>query len=630
MTDIPGYALLGRVNTPADLRRLPDDELSALAMEMRRYLIETLGRIGGHFAANLGTVELSIALHRVFDTPHDRLVWDVGHQAYPHKMLTGRRAGLETIRRLGGLHPFLARNESEYDVFGAGHSSTSLSAATGIAAAAKLKGEKRRVVAIIGDGGMSAGMAFEALNHLGHLGLDVLVVYNDNDMSISENVGALRDYSARLVRKLGLTSPHSLRAPREPGSEGEANLAHLDRPGALFETLGFRYQGPIDGHDLGAMTAALERMKDARGPQLLHVITVKGKGFEPAELDPIKYHGVTQFDPVTGDFPSKKAGRPTYTQVFGDWLCDAAEKFPEMVAITPAMREGSGLVEFSQKYPSRYFDVGIAEQHAVTLAAGMAVEGLKPVVAIYSTFLQRAYDQLIHDVAIQNLPVVFALDRGGLVGADGATHHGAFDLSFLRCIPNMVVMAPSDELECRRMLSTGLTLDRPSAVRYPRGTGTGVEFKRDLETLVVGKARVVREAHGRRRPRVALLAFGAMVHVALEAAEILDAAVVDMRFVRPLDTGMILEQANETDLLVTLEDNARLGGAGSAVNEVLLAQHHTVPVLNLGLPDQFVEHGTREELLAQCGLDSAGVLRSIQKRLRSKDLDEEALRQRRS
>jgi 1-deoxy-D-xylulose-5-phosphate synthase len=629
MTDIPGYALLGRVNTPTDLRRLPEAELTALAMEMRRYLIETLGRIGGHFAANLGTVELSIALHRVFDTPQDRLVWDVGHQAYPHKMLTGRRARLETIRRHGGLHPFLARDESEFDVFGAGHSSTSISAATGIAAAAKLKGEKRRVVAIIGDGGMSAGMAFEALNHLGHLGLDVLVVYNDNDMSISENVGALRDYSARLVRKLGLTAPHSARTPREPGSEGEDNLAHLDRPGTLFETLGFRYLGPVDGHDLGAMTGALERLKDARGPQLLHVITVKGKGFEPAELDPIKYHGVTQFDPVTGDFPSKKAGRPSYTQVFGEWLCDAAEKFPEMVAITPAMREGSGLVEFSQKYPSRYFDVGIAEQHAVTLAAGMAVEGLKPVVAIYSTFLQRAYDQLIHDVAIQNLPVVFALDRGGLVGADGATHHGAFDLSFLRCIPNMVVMAPSDELECRHMLSTGLTLDRPSAVRYPRGTGTGVEFKRDLETLVVGKARVVREAHGRRRPRVAILAFGTMVHVALEAAEILDAAVVDMRFIRPLDTGMILEQANETDLLVTLEDNARLGGAGSAVNEVLLAQHHTVPVLNLGLPDQFVEHGTREELLAQCGLDGAGVLRSIQKRLRSKDLDEEALRQRR-
>jgi 1-deoxy-D-xylulose-5-phosphate synthase len=546
-------------------------------------------------------------------------------------MLTGRRARLETIRRFGGLAPFLHRAESEHDVFGAGHSSTSLSAATGIAAAARLKNDKRRVVAVIGDGGMSAGMAFEALNHLGHLGLDVLVVYNDNDMSISENVGALRDYSARLMRKLGLDAPHSARAPREAGSEGEANLAHLDRPGALFETLGFRYTGPIDGHDLASMTRQLELLKDVRGPQLLHVITVKGKGFEPAEADPIKYHGVTQFDPVTGDFPSKNpAARPSYTQVFGDWLCDAAAASPELVAITPAMREGSGLVEFSQRFPERYFDVGIAEQHSVTLAAGMACEGMRPVVAIYSTFLQRAYDQLIHDVAIQNLPVVFALDRGGLVGADGATHHGAFDLSYLRCIPNLVVMAPSDELECRRMLSTGLALNQPSAVRYPRGTGTGAAFARDLETLPLGKARMVREARGRRRPRVAMLAFGAMVHPALEAAEILDAAVVDMRFVKPLDTDMILELANETDLFVTIEDNVRHGGAGSAVNEVLLAQHHALPVLNLGLPDQFVEHGTREELLGQCGLDSAGIQRAIQKRLRSKDLDEQSIQQRRS
>jgi len=624
MTDIPGYALLGRVNTPAELRLLPEGELTALAVEMRRYLIETLGRIGGHFAANLGTVELSIALHRVFDTPHDRLVWDVGHQAYPHKMLTGRRARLETIRKHEGLAPFLQRGESEFDAFGAGHSSTSLSAAAGMAAAAKLQGQKHRVVAVIGDGGMSAGMAFEALNHLGHLGLDVLVVYNDNDMSISENVGALRDYSARLVKKLGMAAPHHARAPRESGSEGEDNLTHLDRPGSLFETLGFKYHGPVDGHDLGALRPALERLKDAKGPQLLHVITVKGKGFDPAEADPIAYHGVTQFDPVTGAFPARKsAAAPSYTQVFGDWLCDAAERNPKLVAITPAMREGSGLVEFAQRFPSRYFDVGIAEQHSVTLAAGMACEGLKPVVAIYSTFLQRAYDQLIHDVAIQNLPVLFALDRGGLVGADGATHHGAFDHSFLRCIPNLVVMAPSDALECRRMLSTGLSLNQPSAVRYPRGGGPAIELKRDLETLPVGKARVVREGHGRRRPRVAILAFGAMVQPALEAAEILDAAVVDMRFVKPLDTEKILEMANETDLLVTLEDNVRSGGAGSAVNEVLLAQHHAVPVLNLGLPDQFVEHGTREELLAQCGLDSAGIQRSIQKRLRSKDLDQE-------
>jgi 1-deoxy-D-xylulose-5-phosphate synthase len=640
MTDIPGYALLGRVNTPADLRRLPESELTALAVEMRRYLIETLGRIGGHFAANLGTVELSLALHRVLDTPRDRLVWDVGHQAYAHKMLTGRRKGLETIRRLGGLAPFLQRSESEYDAFGAGHSSTALSAAAGMAAAAKLSGDRRRVVAVIGDGGMTAGMAFEALNHLGHLGLDVLVILNDNDMSISENVGALRDHSARLVKKLGMMAPHTARPPTRhspvgatanlengrPPTDAGYNEAHLDRPGALFETLGFAYHGPLDGHDLPALTKQLERLKDARGPQLLHVITYKGKGFDPAEADPITYHGVTQFDPVTGAFPAKKAtARPSYTQVFGDWLCDAAERNPKLVAITPAMREGSGLVEFAQRFPDRYFDVGIAEQHAVTLAAGMACEGLKPVVAIYSTFLQRAYDQLIHDVAIQNLPVVFALDRGGLVGADGATHHGAFDFSFLRCVPNLVVMAPSDELECRRMLSTGLALSQPSAIRYPRGGGPGVELKRDLETLPLGKARLVRAAHGRRRPRVAILAFGAMVQPALDAAEILDAAVVDMRFVRPLDAEMILEMANETDLLVTVEDNVRLGGAGSAVNEVLVAQHQRVPVLNLGLPDHFVEHGTREELLAQVGLDAAGLLRAIQKRLRSRDLDEEAL-----
>ncbi|MEQ1438675.1 1-deoxy-D-xylulose-5-phosphate synthase [Fontimonas sp. SYSU GA230001] len=617
MTEIPGYALLGGVQTPADLRRLAPEDLPHLAVEIRRYLIETLGRIGGHFAANLGTVELSIALHRCLDTPHDRLVWDVGHQAYPHKMLTGRRARLETIRRLDGLAPFCHRAESEYDTFGVGHSSTSISAAAGMAAAARLKSERRRVVAVIGDGGMTAGMAFEALNHAGHLKLDLLVIYNDNDMSISENVGALRNHSARLVRKLGLAAPHRSRPVDE-----EHNEAHLDNPGAMFETLGFAYHGPIDGHDLGALTAALDRLKDAKGPQLLHVITVKGKGFDPAEADPIKYHGVTQFDPVTGAFPGKKgAVKPSYTQIFGDWLCEAAAADPGVVAITPAMREGSGLVEFAQRFPDRYFDVGIAEQHAVTLSAGLACEGLKPVCAIYSTFLQRGYDQLIHDVAIQNLPVVFAIDRGGLVGADGATHHGAFDLSYLRCIPNLVVMAPSDENECRRMLSTGLTLNQPSAVRYPRGTGTGVACEREPKPLALGKGRIVREAHGRRRPRVAILAFGAMVQPAIEAAEIFDAVVADMRFVKPLDTELILELANENDLLVTLEDNARLGGAGSGVNEVLVAQHHTVPVLNLGLPDHFVEHGTREELMALCGLDTAGIQRAIGKRLRSRDLD---------
>ena len=615
-TDAPGYTLLGRIDSPEDLRRLPATELPHLAVEMRRYLIETLGRIGGHFAANLGTVELSVALHRCFETPRDRLVWDVGHQAYPHKMLTGRRARLESIRKLGGLMPFCHRGESEYDTFGVGHSSTSISAAAGMAAAARVKGEKRRAVAIIGDGGMTGGMAFEALNHAGHVGLDMLVVYNDNDMSISGNVGALRDHSARVAAKLGFPTPH-----RE--AQDCENAMHLaERPGALFETFGFAYHGPIDGHDLDALLDALERLKDAKGPQFLHVITVQGKGFVPAEGDPIKYHGVTQFDPVTGAFPAKKAARPSYTQVFGDWLCAAATRDAKVVAITPAMREGSGLVEFSQQFPARYFDVGIAEQHAVTLAAGLACEGLKPVCAIYSTFLQRGYDQLIHDVAIQNLPVTFAIDRGGLVGADGATHHGAFDLSYLRCIPNLVVMTPSDENELRRMLATGVAHSGPSAVRYPRGNALGVAMEEIAKPLAIGKGRIVREARGRRRPRVAFLAFGCMVPTAMEAAEILDAVVADMRFVKPLDVELLLELAHENDLLVTLEDNARSGGAGSAIAEALAAHHTQVPLLILGLPDHFIEHGTREELLAQIGLDTTGVLRSVQKRLRAKDLDQ--------
>ena len=619
--DVPGYTLLGQVDSPADLKRLPTEDLPHLAVEMRRYLIETLGRIGGHFAANLGTVELSIALHRCFDTPRDRLVWDVGHQAYPHKMLTGRRAGLETIRKLGGLMPFCHRGESEYDAFGVGHSSTSISAAAGMAAAARVKGETRHAVAIIGDGGITGGMAYEALNHAGHLGLDLLVVYNDNDMSISENVGALRNHSARIAAKLGFA------LPRIVDEESCHNHMHLaDRPGALFETLGFAYHGPIDGHDLDALTTAFERLKSAKGPQFLHVITVKGKGFVPAEGEPIKYHGVTQFDPVTGAFPSKKAaGKASFTQVFGDWLCAAASRDQKIVGITPAMREGSGLVEFSQQFPARYFDVGIAEQHAVTLAAGMACEGLKPVCAIYSTFLQRGYDQLIHDVAIQNLPVTFAIDRGGLVGADGATHHGAFDLSYLRCIPNLVVMAPSDENELRRMLATGIAHPGPSAVRYPRGNVLGVAVDEIPKPLAIGKGRIVREARGRRRPRVAFLAFGCMVAVALEAADILDAVVADMRFVKPLDLELLLELAQENDLLVTLEDNARSGGAGSAICEALAAHQVQVPLLMLGLPDHFIEHGSREELLAQIGLDTPGVLRSVQKRLRAKDLDQSAV-----
>jgi len=616
MSDTSGYSLLGRVNTPAELRALPRAELPLLAAEMRRCLIETLGRAGGHFAANLGTVELSVALHRCFDTPHDRLVWDVGHQAYPHKMLTGRRAGLETIRRQGGLAPFNSREESAYDAFGNGHAGTALSAAAGMAAAARLKRERRRVVAVIGDGGITAGMAYEALNHIGALGLDLLVVLNDNDMSISENVGALRDHAARLLAGRGIDAPHA-RRPAPP--------ADKDAPaGALFETLGLRYHGPIDGHDLDALTGTFDRLKDATGPQFLHVITVKGKGFEPAEADPIKYHGVTRFDPVTGVFAAS-AATPSYSQVFGDWLCQAAERDARVAAITPAMREGSGLVEFARRFPQRYFDVAIAEQHAVTLAAGLACEGLRPVVAIYSTFLQRAYDQLIHDVAMQKLPVLFAIDRAGLVGADGASHQGAFDLSYLRCVPNLLLMAPSDENECRRLFATGLAHDGPSAVRYPRGGGPGAALEVEALPLPIGRGRLLRETQGRRRPRVAILAFGAVLQDALQAAEILDASVADMRFVKPLDEELILQLAGSHELLVTVEDGARLGGAGSGVNELLATrQQTTVALLNLGLPDRFVEHASRAEQLAECGLDSAGILRAIQKRLRVKDPGEQA------
>ena len=620
MSDASGYSLLGRVHSPEDLRALPEDQLPALAVDLRRFLIETLGRIGGHFAANLGTVELTIALHYLLNTPDDRLVWDVGHQAYPHKVLTGRRSRLETIRRKDGLAPFPAREESEYDTFGTGHSSTSISAAVGMAEAIRIRGNRgqQRVACVIGDGGMTAGMAFEALNHLGTAGSDVLVIYNDNDMSISENVGALRDHCARVFsrRPDAARSAEAYRRAAAP----ESDLSPDD--GDLFESLGVQYLGPVDGHDLDSLLPALRNALQIRGPRLLHVATVKGKGFDPAECDPIAYHGVTSFDPVTGEMPKSKSSRPTFTKIFGQWLCEAAESNPDLVAITPAMREGSGLVEFAQRFPDRYFDVAIAEQHAVTLGAGLATEGLHPVVAIYSTFLQRGYDQLIHDVAIQTLPVMFAIDRGGLVGADGATHNGAFDLSFMRCIPNMVVMAPSDENECRRMLATGMAHPGPSAVRYPRGSGPGAELDDKLQPLTMGQARIVRSALGRRRPRVAILAFGIMVEPALAAAELLDATVVDMRFVKPLDVDMILRMADEADLLVTIEDNVVAGGAGSGVNEVLMERHLAVPALNLGLPDRFVEHGGREEMLASLGLDAAGIQRAIQRRLRARDLDD--------
>ncbi|MEQ9735994.1 MAG: 1-deoxy-D-xylulose-5-phosphate synthase, partial [Algiphilus sp.] len=525
---------------------------------------------------------------------------------------------LGTIRKRRGLAPFPHRLESSYDVFGTGHSSTSLSAAAGVAAATRVHGTRRRVAAVIGDGGMTAGMAFEAMNHIGDAQLPVLIVFNDNDMSISENVGALRSHSARTMRRLELAAAPHMRRPVE-ALEGEP-----DDHGAWVRTFGIDYVGPIDGHDLQTLLPTLLTYRDSERPVFLHVVTTKGKGFAPAEGDAIKYHGVTSFDPVTGAFPEKKAASaPSYTQIFGDWLCDAATTHPDLIAITPAMREGSGLVRYAKEFPDRYIDVAIAEQHAVTLAAGIATEGLRPVVAIYSTFLQRAYDQLIHDVAIQNLPVLFAIDRGGLVGADGATHHGAFDLSYLRCIPNMVVMAPSDENECRRMLATGLALNQPSAVRYPRGTGLGVPADNEARPLTVGRARVLREARGHRRPRVAMLAFGAMVGPALEAADILDATVIDMRFVKPLDHEAILEAAQAHDLLVTIEDNVRAGGAGSGVAEVLAAQHEQVPLMLLGLPDEFVEHGGREELLSDVGLDSAGIQRAINKRLRARDLDQE-------
>jgi len=596
MNETPGYALLGTIDDPAAIRALPADQLPQLAHEIRRCLIETVARVGGHFAASLGVVELTLALHRVFDTPRDVLVWDIGHQAYAHKIVTGRRARLETIRRHGGLAPFPDRGESVHDAFGGGHAGTAISAAAGFAAAERLQPAGRCSIAVIGDGGFTAGMAFEAMNHAGQLGLDLLVVFNDNDLSISENVGALRD---TVARQLGRAQP----------AAGDGSLA------ALVAALGFTYSGPVDGHDLGALLPALARLKAASGPQFLHVLTVKGKGYAPAEADPIAFHGVTRFDPVTGELPPP-AARASYSEVFGDWLCAAAETDPRVVAITPAMREGSGLVNFARRCPDRYFDAGIAEQHAVTLAAGMACAGLKPVVAIYSTFLQRALDQLIHDVAIQNLPVLFAVDRGGLVGADGATHHGAFDLSLLRAIPNLVLMAPSDEQDCRRMLATGLAHDGPSAVRYPRGPGPGTTIA-PAEPLAIGRGRFLRRSSGRRPHSVALIGVGAMVATALEVAPLLDATVVDLRFVKPLDTALLAELALDHALLVTLEDNVVAGGAGSAINEWLAAHRAGGAVLNLGLPDRFVAHGSREQLLADCGLDAAGVLRAIQTRLRA-------------
>ena len=609
--------LLPTLHDPSPIRKYDRAQLRQLSDEVRACVLDNVSRTGGHLSSNLGTVELTVALHHVFNTPHDRLVWDVGHQTYPHKILTGRRERMPTLRQLGGLSGFPRRDESEYDTFGTAHSSTSISAALGMAMAAKLKGEERRSVAIIGDGAMTAGMAFEALNNGGVAGANVLVVLNDNDMSISPPVGALNRYLARLM------SGKFYAAAREGAKQVLKNappLFELARrfeehakgmvvPGTIFEEFGFTYVGPIDGHDLDSLIPTLENLRDRPGPQFLHVVTKKGYGYKLAEADPVKYHSASgKFDPAEG-FPKAKPSKPTFTHVFGQWLCDMAEKDKRLIGITPAMREGSGMVEFEKRFPERYHDVGIAEQHAVTFAAGLACEGLKPVVAIYSTFLQRAYDQLVHDVAIQNLPVVFALDRAGLVGGDGATHAGAYDIAFLRCIPNMSVLAPADERECRQLLTTAFEQDHPVAVRYPRGAGAGVAIEPGLDSLPWGQGEV-----RRRGERIAILAFGTLLYPALAAGEALGATVANMRFVKPLDVALVTELARTHDAIVTVEEGCVQGGAGSAVLEALQAERIEIPVLQLGLPDVFVEHGDPAKLLAACGLDAAGIEQSVLKR----------------
>ncbi len=618
--DSQRYPRLSRIAVPADLRQFPEAELPAIADELRAYLIEKVSQSGGHFGAGLGVIELTVALHHVFETPVDRLVWDVGHQCYPHKILTGRAASIHTVKQKDGVAPFPKREESEYDTFGVGHSSTSISAALGMAIALQAQGDPRKVVAVIGDGAMTAGMAFEALNHAGGMDPepDLLVILNDNRMSISENVGGLTKMLGRL------SGSRTLNAIREGGKKlfgdkrkpaarfmrrWEEHWKGMFVPSTLFEEMGFHYTGPIDGHDVPALVNTLKTLKGLKGPQLLHVITTKGKGYELAEGDQIEYHAVGPFDPSIGIVKKAGPAKPTYTQVFGDWLCDMAAADAKLLGITPAMREGSGLVRFSKEYPARYFDVAIAEQHAVTLAAGMAVEGAKPVVAIYSSFLQRGYDQLIHDVALQDLDVLFAVDRGGVVGPDGATHAGSFDLSFLRCVPNMVVMAPADENECRQMLSTGFQHRGPAAVRYPRGTGPGIAVQATLDTLPIGKADL-RQRGG----KLALLAFGALVPAAEKVGRELGLTVVNMRFVKPLDRNLLLELAKTHDGFVTLEDNAVMGGAGSGVAELLATEGIVLPVQHLGLPDAYQEHASREQLLAEAGLDVDGIRAALFKR----------------
>ncbi|MEP6969092.1 MAG: 1-deoxy-D-xylulose-5-phosphate synthase [Betaproteobacteria bacterium] len=611
------FSLLHNINDPSDLRRIPRGQLGALAAQLRAFLLHSVSKTGGHLSSNLGTVELSVALHYVFNTPHDRLVWDVGHQTYPHKILTGRRQRMETLRQLGGLSGFPQRGESEYDAFGTAHSSTSISAALGMAMAARIKGEDRHSVAIIGDGALTAGMAFEALNNAGVADCKLLVILNDNDMSISPPVGALNRYLAQLMtgqfyaaaKSVGKTVLKGAPPLFELAKRFEEHAKGMVVPATLFEKFGFNYSGPIDGHDLESLIPTLENIRHLDGPQFLHVVTKKGQGYKLAEADPVAYHGPGKFDPAMGLQKSATPAKPTFTQVFGEWLCDMAAHDERLVGITPAMREGSGLVEFEKRFPKRYFDVGIAEQHAVTFAAGLACEGLKPVVAIYSTFLQRAYDQLIHDVAIQNLPVVFALDRAGLVGADGATHAGAYDIAYLRCIPNMAIACPADENECRQLLCSAFERDHPVAVRYPRGAGAGIATRHELQALPYGRGEQRRQGRG-----IAILAFGTLLYPALEAAALLDATVVNMRWAKPLDLELLLQVAGAHEALVTVEDGAVMGGAGSAVGEALQASGIAKPVLHLGLPDTFIEHGDPARLMAMQGLDAAGIALSIKTR----------------
>lgn len=609
--------LLDAILSPSDLRLLDRTQLETLAVELRTFLVESVAKTGGHLASNLGVVELTIALHYVFNTPDDRLVWDVGHQTYPHKILTGRRLAMQNLRTANGIAGFPRRVESVYDTFGTGHSSTSISAALGMAIAAKHAESERRTVAIIGDGAMTAGMAFEALNNAGNMDANMLVILNDNDMSISKNVGALNNYLARLlsgrfydsVRQSGKKMLEAIPPVKEFARRAEEHAKGMVTPGTLFEEFGFNYIGPIDGHDLPALLDTLSNIRELKGMQFLHVVTQKGKGFLPAEDDPNKYHGVSKFNPVNG-VSTNPSVKKTYTQVFGDWLVDMAAADPSLIGITPAMCDGSGLNAFAEQYPQRYFDVGIAEQHALTFAAGIACDGLKPVVAIYSTFLQRAYDQMIHDIALQDLDVLLAIDRAGLVGADGPTHAGSFDLSFLRCIPNIVIMAPSDENECRQMLTTGFYHKGLAAVRYPRGTGNGAPIQAKLSSLPIGKAELLRQG-----TTVAILAFGSMVTPSLAAAESLNATLVNMRFIKPLDTDMIQRMLNQHDLIVTIEENALMGGAGSAVLEAMQGMSPCKPTLSLGLPDRFIEHGVHETMLAECGLNAEGIVLAIQKRL---------------